>query len=274
MNPVGFSSSAQSRPAPITLLAVYFFYTTVVLRTLAESEALGSWLFPYLALEVLFGILFTLTLCRPIRSLAWKQSYFIFQSFIPLFLVILHPQLDFTNVLVVILSFQAALVFTGWKRWTWVAILIALIVLPLAALLGIYGVALSLLPAAVAIIFPALVVITRDLETGQRKQQALLVELQEANQRLTAYAGQVEEMTAIQERSRLARELHDSVSQTMFSIGLHSRAARILLERDPEKLLSQLEKLQALTQNALEEMRSLISELHPQGNTPDEQTTT
>ncbi len=273
MNPVGTSSSTQSRPAPITLLAVYFFYTTVVLRTLAESQALGSWLFPYLALELLFGIFFTLTLRRPFRSLAWNHTYFIFQALIPLFLVSLHPQLDFTNVLLVIFSFQAALVFTGWIRWTWVAILLALIVLPLAALLGIYGVALALLPAAVAIIFPALVVITRDLEAGQRNQQALLVELQEANQRLTAYARQVEEMTAIQERSRLARELHDSVSQTMFSIGLHSRAARILIERDPEKLRPQLEKLQALTQNALEEMRSLISDLRPQVDAPDEQTT-
>jgi signal transduction histidine kinase len=124
--------------------------------------------------------------------------------------------------------------------------------------------ALSLLPATVAIVFPAYVAITQEIETGQQKRKGLLAELQEANQHLTTYSGQVDELTTIQERNRLARELHDSVSQTMFSIGLHSRSARILLERDPYRLQPQLEQLQMLTQNALAEMRSLIADLHPQ----------
>jgi signal transduction histidine kinase len=47
----------------------------------------------------------------------------------------------------------------------------------------------------------------------------------------------------------------------MFSISLHNRAARILLERDPERIRLQLEQLQVLTQNALTEMRSLIADL-------------
>ena len=50
----------------------------------------------------------------------------------------------------------------------------------------------------------------------------------------------------------------------MFSINLHSRSARILLERNPQLLQPQLKQLQALTQNALAEMRSLIADLHPQ----------
>jgi hypothetical protein len=49
----------------------------------------------------------------------------------------------------------------------------------------------------------------------------------------------------------------------MFSISLHSRATRILLERDPQRLRAQLEQLQSLTQNALAEMRSLIANLRP-----------
>jgi signal transduction histidine kinase len=115
----------------------------------------------------------------------------------------------------------------------------------------------------VGIVFPAYVAITQEIDAGQRKQQALLNELQEANRQLTAYAGQVEELSAIQERDRLARELHDSVSQTIFSISLHSRATRILLERDPGRLRPQLHQLQLLTQNALAEMRSLIADLRP-----------
>ena len=114
---------------------------------------------------------------------------------------------------------------------------------------------------------------TQEIEAGQHKRQALLVELQEANRQLSDYASQVEELSTIQERNRLARELHDSVSQTMFSIGLHSRSARILLERDPDRLRPQLEQLQTLAQNALAGMRSLIADLRPQDNEGGKQPT-
>jgi signal transduction histidine kinase len=255
-----------SRPATIPLVAVHLFYLDVILRTLAESEALSSWLTLYLVLEFLFGVLFTWVLWHPIRRGVWQHLYFSFQSLLGVFLVTLHPRLDFTNVLLVILSFQAALVFLGRVRWIWVGILLLLIVFSLTLFLGVYGLALSLLPMTSGLVLTAYVVITQEIEAGQRNRQALLAELQEANRQLTDYAGQVEELSAIQERNRLARELHDSVSQTMFSISLHSRSARFLLERDPDRLQPQLEQLQVLTQNALAEMRSLIADLHPQEN--------
>ena len=108
---------------------------------------------------------------------------------------------------------------------------------------------------------------------GQRKRQALLADLQQANQQLTESAAQVEELSAIQERNWLARELHDSVSQTMFSISLHTSAARIILERDPARLKPQLAQLQALTHNALAEMRGLIADLRPHENGIDKRPT-
>jgi len=257
------STLPPSRPGPIILAAVAFFYITVVLRTLAESRFLASWLPVYLGLELLFGVLFLLVLWRPFRRGVWPHLYFIFQSLLALFLVVLHPSLDFTNVLLVLLSFQAAQIFTDWKRWFWVVIFLLLIVLSLTLPLGAYGLALALLPAAVAIVFPAYMAIMQEIQAGQQKRQALLAELQEANRQLTEHAAQVQELSIIQERNRLARELHDSVSQTMFSISLNSRATRILLERDPERLRPQLEQLQALSQSALEQMRGLISELRP-----------
>jgi signal transduction histidine kinase len=252
-----------SLPGPIILGAVCFFYITVVLRTLAEAQFLASWLPVYLGLEFLFGILFALVLWRSLPPGPWRHLYFVFQSLLGLFLVYLHPRLDFTNILLVLLSFQAALIFTGWRRWLWVAILLLLIVVSLVVFLGVYGLALALLPAAVAIVFPAYVSVMQELDLSQRRRKALLAELQEANRHLVEYAGQVKELSAIQERNRLARELHDSVSQTLFSVNLQSRAARILLERDPARLRPQLEQLQELTRSALQQMRGLIAELRP-----------
>jgi len=71
------------------------------------------------------------------------------------------------------------------------------------------------------------------------------------------------ELSTIEERKRLARELHDSVTQTLFSIGLTAEAASTLVEHDPARARTELETLQELTRTALEEMRSLIFELRP-----------
>jgi len=217
----------------------------------------------YLGLELLFGLLFTLVLWRPLRQPFWQHLYFASQSLIVLYLLIPWPGMDFINVLLVLLCFQAPLIFTGLARWIWVGLLLLTIILSLALLLGMSGLAIASLPGTAGIIISSYVVISQELEAGRRQRETLLSELQAANRQLTLQANQVEELAAIQERSRLARELHDSVAQTMFSINLHSRAARILLERDPERLRPQLEQLQALTQEALLEMRSLIADLRP-----------
>ena len=73
----------------------------------------------------------------------------------------------------------------------------------------------------------------------------------------------MEGLAAAEERNRLARELHDSVSQTIFSMTLTSQAARMLMESDPPRAVSLLDHLQTLSHNALAEMRTLIQELRP-----------
>jgi len=71
------------------------------------------------------------------------------------------------------------------------------------------------------------------------------------------------ELAVLEERNRLARELHDSVTQTLFSMTLTAEAAQILAERNPRRASTQLQRLQKLAQGALIEMRSLISQLRP-----------
>jgi signal transduction histidine kinase len=252
-----------SRPAPIILVAVYFFYVTVVLRTLAEAHLLASTLPVYLGWEFLFGVLFTLMLWRPIRQGLLPHLYFGFQTVLVLYLLTPYPQLDFFNILLALLSFQVPLVFMNWTRWAWVIAILLIIILSLTILLGVYGFALSQLAAAAAIIFPAYVAVAQEIEAARRKRQELLAALKQANQQLTASAEQADELSTIQERDRLARELHDSVSQTMFGISLYARAAQIMLEHEPERIHSQLEQLQALTHNALDEMRGFIAHLRP-----------
>jgi signal transduction histidine kinase len=72
-----------------------------------------------------------------------------------------------------------------------------------------------------------------------------------------------QEAAVLEERNRLARELHDSVTQQLFSITLTAQAARTHMEKNPQRAVSQLERLQETAVAALNEMRALIYQLRP-----------
>ena len=67
----------------------------------------------------------------------------------------------------------------------------------------------------------------------------------------------------IEERQRLARELHDAVTQTLFSSSLIADVLPRIWERNPEEGRRRLEELRQLTRGALAEMRTLLLELRP-----------
>jgi signal transduction histidine kinase len=254
---------AQPRLKWDNLLAVYLFYMAILARSLAE-EALRPHMPLYLALELAFLLLFTLVLWRPGLWSGVLHLYFCLQAVLTLVLISLHPEFDFVVNLFVLLSFQAALVFTDPVRWIWIGSFVFLAGGSLIFYLGMNGLAMSLLSMVGCILFAAYVVTNQEVELARIQSQTMLNELQETHLMLEQRASQVEELAAIEERNRLARELHDSVSQTMFSIVLNIRTAQILLERNPAQMRPQLEKLQGLTQSALGQMRSLIAQLRPQ----------
>lgn len=74
---------------------------------------------------------------------------------------------------------------------------------------------------------------------------------------------QAQELAALEERQRLARELHDAVSQTLWTASLISDVLPTLWNEDQQEGQRSLEKLQRLTRGALAEMRTLLLELRP-----------
>jgi signal transduction histidine kinase len=71
------------------------------------------------------------------------------------------------------------------------------------------------------------------------------------------------DMAVLEERNRMARELHDSVTQSLFSMDLHARAIDKYLTRDTRQAKAQIAQLRQITHDTLEEMRSLINDLRP-----------
>ncbi len=74
---------------------------------------------------------------------------------------------------------------------------------------------------------------------------------------------QVEQAAVTMERSRLARDLHDAVTQTLFSASLVAEVLPKLWEKDPDEGRRRLEEIRQLTRGALSEMRTLLLELRP-----------
>ncbi|MFF1423058.1 GAF domain-containing sensor histidine kinase [Streptomyces sp. NPDC058280] len=71
------------------------------------------------------------------------------------------------------------------------------------------------------------------------------------------------ELTIAEERSRLAHELHDAVSQKLFSLRLTAQAAAALVDRDPARAKGELQQVAALAAEAAEELRAAVVELRP-----------
>ena len=70
-------------------------------------------------------------------------------------------------------------------------------------------------------------------------------------------------LATLEERNRLARDLHDSVTQVLFSASLLAEVLPQVWHRDPEQGYERLERLRHLTRGALAEMRTMLLELRP-----------
>jgi len=71
------------------------------------------------------------------------------------------------------------------------------------------------------------------------------------------------ELSVLQERARLARELHDAVSQKLFSVRAKARAAAVLVGRDPDRAIREIDSVAALAGEAHAELRTVIDGLAP-----------
>jgi signal transduction histidine kinase len=95
----------------------------------------------------------------------------------------------------------------------------------------------------------------------EKKVEIRSLELEEVQELLLS---QAEAEATAAERNRLARELHDVITQLLFSINLVAGSLPRLWQRDPEMAERSTGELQRLTRGALSEMRTLLRELRPQ----------
>ncbi|MDF2647124.1 MAG: sensor histidine kinase [Paenibacillus sp.] len=124
-----------------------------------------------------------------------------------------------------------------------------------------------------AVLFFAIGLSLQRVVTSNEKTEKLLAENQrqyhlihEQNNALEQYANQIEQLTLLEERNRMARELHDTVGHTFTSVIMGMDAVSYLIETAPDKAKEKLDVLRSVTRNGLEEVRRSIHQMVPEGD--------
>jgi signal transduction histidine kinase len=241
----------------------YIMFSMVAVRELtgagdASRRLLaGILLAAILLLRVTYDLLFR-------RGPAARGPYFIVQTILIQALGLLPPYLDVWALLYVQVAVhaRAALPIRAALAWA-IAAAVSLMLTLMLTMGAVAGLGFGLTYLAAGLLIVSWDAYSEQAVAGRAESQALLGELQDAHRRLREYADQIAEQTAQRERDRLAHELHDSVSQILFSVTLTAASARLLLDRDPAAAAEQIGRLQTLTAGALKEMRGLITQWRP-----------
>jgi signal transduction histidine kinase len=158
------------------------------------------------------------------------------------------------------------------QRWAVYVALVASVVLPQGLRHADWISALaSSVTVSTAILFVAVFAQMRLNEQQARERaEQLMVELEEANVQLAAYATQVEELAMTQERNRLAREIHDNLGHTLTIVNVQIEAAKVVMDSDPGRALDAMNKAQDLAQKGLTRVRESVAALResPVSNRP------
>jgi signal transduction histidine kinase len=204
---------------------------------------------------------------QPPRDGPWfGLVYLLLQTGLVAGLLLVPPILDFFGLLWVPLGMQA--IFFFGRRWG-----LAFVGLFFLAMAGpmlidekgwVFGLTMTVLNIGYCLLFSGYAHQVQRAEAVQAHNRQLLGELEVAHRQLQGYAAQAEALSTVRERGRLARELHDSVTQTVFSMNLTVQSARLLLNRDPGRASGQLERLEDLAADARGEIQALVSQLRPQ----------
>ncbi|MCY7368383.1 MAG: sensor histidine kinase [Chamaesiphon sp.] len=106
------------------------------------------------------------------------------------------------------------------------------------------------------ILFSLQLLIDRILAEKQAKEELAI-----ANQRIRSYALKAEENGSLQERNRIAREIHDSLGHSLTALNLHLEMALKLAQIQPEKSRAVLTEAKRLGSTALKDVRASVSTL-------------
>jgi signal transduction histidine kinase len=257
----------SNRPGYVLFLLIsYCLWGAVTIRWITEfAEEDHPLTLIVSGILLLFGLLMgvgpVLTKDMPGRV----HAYLVIQTGLVLLASLFHYELDFFALLYMPVCGQVMFFLPRREGLAWLGILIAVTAVGQAIQFGgLEGLSFTLLYAAALVFVAVLVSMILQADEARRRSDQLLAELQSAHDQLRAYANQAEELAVANERTRLARDLHDSVAQTLYGLTLQAEAAsRKLAAGQPQAVEAHLALIREDAQQTLQETRLLIFELRP-----------
>jgi signal transduction histidine kinase len=101
-----------------------------------------------------------------------------------------------------------------------------------------------------------------------RELERSKADVEEANHQLQVYAGMVEQLAVANERTRMARELHDILGYTLATVVVKAEAAKRLLAADPARALGEMDRVQEVARGGLAEVRRSVAGLRDAATVP------
>jgi signal transduction histidine kinase len=245
--------------AGLTCVAVFLRTYLVYRDTTVLWQGLG--------LVLLFWMLFLAEVVLiPHRNL-WFHLYIILQTIVVSLLIYTRSfeVYDYFSNLYAILGMQMMQRINIKFSAMWIIIFLTLIGIKFFQFEGLVeGLTRFLSFGSVIVFISSYSLATRRAQEATIHAKSLRQQLQDANDKLEQSVDTLRNLSVVRERQRLARELHDSVTQTIFSMTLTTQSALLLLDKDAKRVGIQLDRLNQLAQSAMAEVQTLISELRPE----------
>lgn len=256
------NTSKETLPKVEQDYRIFFGFMTVVLAgmyvvTISNNTALHQFWYgaPFTVLMVIHISLHWLVV-RIIQVPRRKVLYIVVQGLLALLIAAMSRNTGMVVALYMALIGET-IGFLGINRWSVLSTLyfIALFLLNLVIFTNLESAIYWLATIIPIIIFVGMYVTmyVRQAE-AREKAQALAAELETANQQLTDYAARVEDLSIANERQRMARELHDTLSQGLAGLILQLEAA------DAHLASQRHDKVQSIVANAMEGARLTLAD--------------
>lgn len=197
------------------------------------------------------------------RSSRWQiHLYLGIQGALVGILMFLIPGWTMFPVLYCILSFQAILYLSPNPGMIWIVAYVLVISASFAIRIRwTEGPIALVLYGAINAFFGAYAYALLRANAARQESQALLTELQEAHRQLQDYALRAEELAVVEERNRLAREMHDTIGHRLTVASVQLEGAQRLCPSDPEQAASMIGTVRQQVREALTELRATVAAL-------------
>jgi signal transduction histidine kinase len=234
-------------------------YVAVIVRAIGWNQETAPIQTTIWLLLAIFGVVLFSQQMLTSRFPLYPRVYTLLQSGLVIAMLYSAPTLDFLPLLLLPLSFQAVAFFSDLVGFLWIGgFLLAMTGMIFFGLGWQAGLTMILTGVGEGFLMGSFAHLISRTENRRQQNQRLLIELQEAYHKLKFSAAQAEVLAAALERHRLVRELHDSLTQTLFSMNLAVQSAQLSIGEDTQQTIEHLTRLQILSRNAAGEVQSLI----------------